>query len=122
MPEACLPLASDMSKAVIHTQAGDDSDGKIWGIEGLNILFILTGLITSVGLTLLLFRQPSYSATYSFTVGSIPFVVLTAYVFGFRQGKPRAFDTDLLETLFFGTGWMPSRSQPLHPLYRHECS
>jgi len=111
-----------MSKAVIHTQAGDDSDGKVWGIEGLNILFILAGLITSVGLTLLLFRQPSHSAAFSFIVGSVPFVVLTTYVFGFRQGKPKAFDTDLLETFFFGTGWMPPRSQPPHPLHRHECS
>ena len=32
-----------MSKAIVHTHAGDASDGKIWGIEGLNILLILAG-------------------------------------------------------------------------------
>ena len=46
-----------MSKSVINTHAGDDSDGKLWGIEGINILFILAGLLLSVGLSLMLFRQ-----------------------------------------------------------------
>ena len=45
-----------MSKPVINTHAGDDSDGKLWGIEGINILFILAGLLLSVGLSLMLFR------------------------------------------------------------------
>jgi hypothetical protein len=41
-----------MSKAVINTHSGDDSDGKLWGIEKVNILFILAGLLLSVGLSL----------------------------------------------------------------------
>jgi hypothetical protein len=41
-----------VSKSVVHTHAGDDSDGKLWGIEGVNILFILAGLLLSVGLSL----------------------------------------------------------------------
>jgi hypothetical protein len=50
-----------MTKAVINTHAGDDSDGKLWGIEGVNILFILAGLLFSVGLSLMLFRQQAHS-------------------------------------------------------------
>ena len=46
-----------MSKAIVQTHAGDDTDGRIWGIEGLNILFILAGLLLSVGLALLLVRH-----------------------------------------------------------------
>lgn len=36
---------------IVHTHAGDDSDGKIWGVEGANILFLLAALLLSIGLT-----------------------------------------------------------------------
>ena len=103
-----------MSKAIVHTHAGDDSDGKIWGIEGLNILLIL------VGLSMMLFRQQAHSVFVSFGVGSLPLALMVAYVFGLRQGKPKSYDTDLLETFTFGTAWLPTHRQPRHPLYRHE--
>ena len=106
-----------MSKAIVQTHAGDDSDGKIWGIEGINILLILVGLILSVGLSMMLFRQQVHSPFVSFGVGSLPLVLMVAYVFGLRQGKPKHYDTDLLETFTFGTAWMAARRQPRHPLY-----
>lgn len=106
-----------MSKAIVHTHAGDDSDGKIWGIEGLNILLILAGLIFSVGLSMMLFRQQAHSTLASFGVGSLPLVLMVAYVFGLRQGKPKSYDTDLLETFTCGTAWMPAHRQSRHPLY-----
>ena len=109
-----------MSKAIVHTHAGDDSDGKIWGIEGLNILLILAGLILSVGLSMVLFRQQAHSVFVSFGVGSLPLVLMVAYVFGLRQGKPKDYDTDLLETFISGAAWMPAHRQPRHPFYRHE--
>jgi hypothetical protein len=109
-----------VSKAIVHTHAGDDSDGKIWGIEGLNILLILAGLILSVGLSMMLFRQQAHSPFVSFGVGSLPLVSMVAYVFGLRQGKPKSYDNDLLETFTSGTAWMPAHRQPRHPLYRHE--
>ena len=109
-----------MSKHVIYTHAGDDSDGKIWGIEGLNILFILAGLITSIGLALLLYRIPCVSPLLGFLIGAVPFVGTVCYVFGFRQGKPKAYDRDLFETLSSGNGWQPLPIQPRHPLLYHE--
>ena len=109
-----------MSKTIVDTHAGDDSDGKIWGIEGINILLILMGLILSVGLSMMLFGQQAHSPFISFGVGSLPLVLMVAYVFGLRQGKPRHYDTDLLETFACGTAWMPTRRQPCHPIYRHE--
>jgi hypothetical protein len=109
-----------VSKAIVQTHAGDDSDGKIWGIEGINIVLILAGLILSVGLSMMLFRQPAHSPFVSFGVSSLPLVLMVAYVFGLRQGKPRHYDTDLLETFTSGTAWMPARRQPRHPVYRHE--
>jgi hypothetical protein len=29
---------------IVRTHAGDDSDGRIWGVEGANILFLLAAL------------------------------------------------------------------------------
>ena len=109
-----------MSRQIVDTHAGDDSDGRIWGIEGFNILLIIAGLILSVGLSLLLFRQQAHSPLFSFGIGSSPLVLMIAYVFGLRQGKPKRYDTDLLETLISGSAWLPSLRSPCHPLYRHE--
>ena len=105
-----------MSKPVIDTHAGDDSDGKLWGIEGINILFILAGLLLTVGLSLMLFRSQAHLATFSFGVGSLPLVLASLYVFGLRQGRPRSYDTDLLETLLTGRAWLLPRRQPRHPI------
>ena len=54
-----------MSRPVISTHAGDDSDGKLWGIEGINILFVVTRLLLSIGLSLMLFRQQDHSPAFS---------------------------------------------------------
>ena len=98
---------------MIPTHAGDDSDGKIWGIEGVNILFMLAGLLLSIGLAMML--SPHHAPTISVGGGAVPFALLTGYVFTLRQGKPKSFDTDLLETLTNGTGWMPPTQQPRNP-------
>jgi multisubunit Na+/H+ antiporter MnhB subunit len=103
--------------SIVHTHAGDDSDGKIWGIEGMNLLFMLAGLLISIGLALLLARHQA--PTLSFGAGAGPFALVTLYVFAFRQGKPKAFDTDWLETLAAGSGWMPPVRQSHNPLFSH---
>ena len=102
-----------MSRPVINTHAGDDSDGKLWGVD---ILFIVAGLLLSVGLSLMVFRQQVHSSAFSFGVGSLPFVLASVCVFALRQGGPHSYDTDLLETLLAGRAWLPPRWQPRHPL------
>jgi hypothetical protein len=109
-----------MSPPVINTHAGDDSDGKLWGIEGINILFILTGLLLSVSLSLMLFRQAVHSPAFSFGVGSLPLVLASIYVFALRQGRSPSYDTDLLETVVAGRAWLPPRRQPSHPIHDDE--
>ncbi len=106
-----------MSKGIVPTHAGDDSDGKIWGIEGMNLLFMLGGLLIGIGLALVLSRQNT--PTLSVSVGAAPLALVTVYVFAFRQGKPKAFDTDWLETRANGSGWMPPPLQRLNPLNSH---
>lgn len=103
-----------MSKGIVHTHAGDDSDGKIWGIEGANILFLLAGALVSIGLALLLSRH--HAPAPSVCVGAAPFIVITIYVIALRQGRPRGFDTDFLETLVAGSSWTPPIDQPRNPL------
>ena len=62
-----------MSKPVINTHAGDDSDGKLWGIEGINILFILVGLLLSVGVSLMpVMRPPASCGVRARPVGQSP--------------------------------------------------
>ena len=99
---------------MVPTHAGDDSDGKIWGIEGVNILFMLAGLLLSIGLVMMLTRH--HPPAISLGTGVMPFALVTGYVFTLRQGKPKSFDTDLLETLASGSGWMPPAQQPRNPL------
>ena len=67
----CHHTDCKMSKLIVNTHAGNDSDGKLWGIEGVNILFILAGLLLSVGLSLLLFRGQTHPPAFSFGVGSL---------------------------------------------------
>ena len=100
---------------IVPTHAGDDSDGKIWGIEGVNILFLLAGLLLGIGLALLLSRH--HAPTFSIGAGIVPIALAIAYVFILRQGKPKSFDTDLLETIAAGTGWLPPAQQPRNPTH-----
>lgn len=106
-----------MGKGIVHTHAGDDSDGKIWGIEGMNLLFMLGGLLISIGLALMVSRHQA--PTFSVVAGAGPFALVTVYVFAFRQGKPKAFDSDWLETQAAGSGWMPPVHQPPNPLFSY---
>ncbi|HEY5705839.1 MAG TPA: hypothetical protein VIS96_09720 [Terrimicrobiaceae bacterium] len=102
-----------MSKPIVQTHAGD-SDGGIWGIEGMNILFILAGVLLGVDLALLLARH--YPPAFSIGLGTLPFAFGTAYVFLLRQGKPKSHDTGMLETLVAGTGWTAPARQSRNPL------
>ena len=55
-------------------------------------------------------------------VGSLPLVLACVYVFALRQGRPRSYDADLLETLLNGRAWMPPRRQPRNPIDDHESA
>jgi len=118
----CQRSKSHREQTDCSDHAGDDSDGKIWGIEGINILFILGGLVLSVGLSLMLFRGQTHSLAFSFGVGSLPLVLTCVYVFALRQGRPRSYDTDLLETHLGGLAWLPPRRQSRHPIDHNESA
>lgn len=95
-----------MPLPITDTYAGTDSDGKIWGIEGTNLIIILFGLLVSLGFIVLTWTKLDNISLSPYVLSIIPVILALVYVFRFRQGKPKAFDTDLMETLISGKGWM----------------
>ncbi len=96
-----------MPLPLTDTCAGNDSDGKIWGIEGTNLLIILFGLLLSLGFIVLIWMKSERILLGPLLLSLIPLISALSYVLFFRQGKPKGFDTDLIETLVVGKGWMP---------------
>ena len=101
---------------MIDTQAGDDSDGKIWGLEGMNILIAVGGFMAGISLTGFCFIFLSTPPVTALGYGVVPSVLGLVYVFTLREGKPKSFDTDLFETLFLGRSWETKPLVKPHPL------
>ena len=92
----------------VNTNAGDDSEGLFAGfIEYTNLYILLAGLGVTLVITLSLWHNRSVGALRCFGVGSLPFLVTSIWVFGFRQGRPKAYDRDLAQTAVTGNSWQP---------------
>ena len=90
--------------------------GMMWAsvsIASVGLFLLASGMI---GLGLALMLSHRHSPAVCVGIGAMPFVVTALYIFGLRQGKPKSFDTDLLETLLSGNGWMAPVKQPRNPL------
>jgi len=102
-----------MSLRVTSTNSGDDSSGKIWGIEGNNLFILLGALIFGVALALVL-KKNGYPISISVAAGLALLALAAGYVFWLRQGRPAAYDRDLLELLLSGKGWEQDRKKQPH--------
>jgi hypothetical protein len=101
----------------VNTYAGDDSEGLFAGfIEYKNLYILLGGLFVTLVVTLAIWHNRSVGALKCFVVGSLPFLSTLVWVFGFRQGKPKAHDRDLVQSAVTGKSWQPSHDQGSHPL------
>ncbi len=110
-----IPI-SQMSKAIVQTHAGDDSDGKIWGIEGMNILFILAGLLLSVGLSLLLVRASRARVQRRSGRAALRARVrLRLRACGRASRNPTT--PICWKPLSPASGWLAAARQPSHPLH-----
>jgi|GEM_PF-131989 len=92
-----------MSLPIYNTHAGDKSDGLLFGIEAGNVFIVIGGLAVSI-----FFAYLSYSPTTSLaSLAScfVPLALTTFYVFTLRQGKPKSFDVDLIDTFVNGKVW-----------------
>jgi hypothetical protein len=106
----------DVSEQV-YTNSGDESEGLFAGwIEYRNLFILLGGLFITVVLTLAIWRNKQVPPAQCFSVGSIPFAISCLWVFGFRQGKPKAHDRDLLQTALNGKSWQQAANQPGSPV------
>ncbi len=77
----------------------DDSKGKTWGFEGENIYFFMAAVFVALCLGTWL-HQSKCSLPTTLAVCSLPVVIVCAWIFALRQGKPPRYDMDLAESLF----------------------
>jgi len=82
-----------------ETNEGRETQQGIAGFEGANAFFFMF----AIGLGMLLFRKMSEGTNPNMMlavgVASIPMLVVMAYVFGLKQGKPKSYDVELGEWL-----------------------
>lgn len=82
-----------------ETNEGRETQQGIAGFEGANAFLFMI----AVGLGLIFFRKMSEGQNPNLLlatgVASLPFIVVMAYVFGLKQGKPASFDVELGEWL-----------------------
>ena len=104
------------------SNAGDDGAGKIWGVEGSLIFAALLALMVSLAFSLYLYglhyQGRQLDLKLCIGLGATPLWLCLGWIFGLKQGRTPAFDTDLLETILTGRSWGAEDKQPLHPYER----
>lgn len=99
------------------TNSASDSGGRTWGLDGNLFWIVVGGGFMFVAILLLLFSTFRCGFLASLGIAAIPLTMTFTYVFGFRQGKPPAYDIDLLDGWLNGKGFQPNPNvQPQHPL------
>lgn len=100
-----------------ETNEGRDTQQGIAGFEGMNALYFMLGL----GMSMLIFRkfasEQNANMPMAILLASIPLIVVSAYCFGLKQGKPPSYDVELAEWLIIkasnGPYFAPSKVEPI---------
>lgn len=100
------------------TNAGTDSQGKTWGLDGDLVWWLIGGLGTGIAVFFALILGFKVGLLTSVGGGLAPVVLVLVYVLTLRQGKPPGYDRDLVESLTQGRGFGPEFNPNLrHPLH-----
>lgn len=113
-------MNTDVQLPNTRTYAGDDSEGQILGIHFKNFLYMAAALLLSILLLLTVYRQSEGNLRKAAAIGALPLSLTMVHVFVFRQGKPPAYDRDLLETLHRGKAWLPVFTTKTRPNLPHD--
>ncbi len=89
------------------TNAASDSSGRTWGLEGSLVWWLIGGIGSAIVVFFALLVWIETSLLTSVLVAVVPLLLVLAYIFGLRQGKPPGYDRDLLELLLSGPGFAP---------------
>lgn len=100
-----------------ETNEGRETQQGIAGFEGMNALYFMLAL----GMSMMIFRryagEQDANMPLALGLASIPLVVVSAYCFGLKQGKPPSYDVDLAEWLIIkasnGPYFAPSKVEPI---------
>jgi len=101
------------------TNAASDSQGRTWGLEGNLFWYLVGGLGAGITTFFVLIVIMKASLLSSFGMAVLPVLLVLAYIYGLRQGKPPGYDRDFLEYLLNGRGFGPEDEcvrVPKHPL------
>lgn len=113
-------MNSDLPLPNTRTHAGDDSEGQILGIHFKNFLYIAVALLLSTILLLVIYRKNEGNIQQALLTGMLPLSFALVHVFAFRQGRPSAYDRDLVETMLTGKAWQPSFKPKSRPLLSND--
>lgn len=109
----------DRELRLSDTNSADDSTGRTWGLDGGLFWYLVAGVFAFVVTLLFLFSAMRVSFAASLVVAAVPLALMATYVFGFRQGRPPAYDLDIVDYWTNGAGFGPNpQLQPKHPFGR----
>lgn len=84
------------------TNAADDSRGRVFGLDGNLYLPVVIAAVTSLGLFAVVGQLLGLGWTIAGVVAGTPLALVLAWAVFLRNGRPPAYDRDLIEQLLGG--------------------
>ena len=99
---------------ITDTNSSNDSKGRAFGLEGNDYLYVLVGLVSALGLYLLLNGLLHFSLGVALILSLPILLVPAAWVLLLRHNKPAGYAEDWFDQRVNGEGWsFTARTQPM---------